>query len=326
MPDTPTTFVESRDRVEEVEEEEKPDGSPPPSPPRLPAEAVVGVTDLWRHTQGDPAVTVGVYDGPPDLTHPCLTGADLRGLPAWWLPSTPVDQYMVEHGTYTASVVFGQPGSVLPGLAPRCRGLFVPDPCDHVTSPDPVHGARAVDELLEAGADIIQLVPAYPSASGDADDRIKRAVRRAVEAGVLVTAPAGNDYGECGIAPALLPGVLAVGAHRLDGTMYQYSNWGKSYHGHGVTAPGGDVLGALPGGGVKARKGTCVAVSMVTGVAALLVSLQRHLGRPADPLAVGEALLRTARPCAPDQSHGQPERCLNGFLDLPAATRLILRQ
>lgn len=142
---------------------------------------------------------------------------------------------------------------------------------------------------------------------------------------MLITAPAGNDYGECGIAPAILPGVLAVGAHRPDGTMYQYSNWGKSYRHHGVTAPGGDVLGGLPGGGVKARKGTCVSVSMVTGAAALLVSLQRHLGRPADPLAVGEVLLHTARSCTPDQAHGEPERCLDGQLDLPAATRLILR-
>ncbi|MCO6008516.1 S8 family serine peptidase [Actinoallomurus purpureus] len=290
----------------------------------FPAEAVAGVTELWRHTRGDPAITIGVYDGPPETTHPFLTGADVHTRTPWWLPPALADPKMVEHGTYTASVLFGQPDSPLPGLAPHCRGLFLAAPGDEDTPPDPLNAARAIDELLDAGADIIQFIPAYHTASRDADDLFKRAVARAIAAGVLITAPAGNDYGRCGIAPAILPGVLAVGARRLNGEMYKFSNWGIPYHGHGIVAPGGDVLGALPGGGVKAQKGTCVAVSLVTGAAALLLSLQRHTGHPANPTAVRDALLRTARPCTPGQSHGQPERCLNGTLDLPAATHLIL--
>ncbi|MGW4797890.1 hypothetical protein ACWEPC_36265 [Nonomuraea sp. NPDC004297] len=31
-------------------------------------------------------------------------------------------------------------------------------------------------------------------------------------------------------------------------------------------------------------------------------------------------MLATARPCTNRQAHGRPERCLNGYLDLPAAT------
>ena len=41
-------------------------------------------------------------------------------------------------------------------------------------------------------------------------------------------------------------------------------------------------------------------------------------------LAVRDALLTTAQPCRPQQSYGQTECCLNGFIDLPAATRRIL--
>ncbi|MEV7009911.1 S8 family serine peptidase [Streptosporangium sp. NPDC051022] len=319
MPDTRTTSAANPGHGR------KDQGDPPP-PARLPAEAVAGVTDLWRHTQGDPAVTIGVYDGPPDTAHPCLAGADLHRLTPWWLPPAPPFPRLVEHGTFTAGALLGQPGSALPGLAPRCRGLFVEAVCEEDVPADPLHAARAVDELVEAGADVIQFVPAFHTASGDADDMLKRSINRARQAGVLVVAPAGNDYGECGIAPAILPSVLAVGALRSDGIMYQLSNWGAPYRGHGIVAPGGDVLGALPGGGAKVRKGTCVAVTMVAGVAALLVSLQRHLGRPADPLAVGEALLRTARPCTPGQAYGEPERCLNGQLDLPSAIRLILNR
>ncbi|MFC3986846.1 S8 family serine peptidase, partial [Streptosporangium jomthongense] len=140
-----------------------------------------------------------------------------------------------------------------------------------------------------------------------------------IEAGVLVCAPAGNDYGRNSLAPAILPGVLAVGAHRADGAMFFFSNYGPAYAGHGLTTLGEAVYGAHPGGGIKAQKGTCVSVALVTGAAALLVSMQRHLGWRPDPLAARDALLATAQPCTPAQAHGRPERCLNGYLDLPAA-------
>ncbi|MEO3859520.1 hypothetical protein [Acrocarpospora sp. B8E8] len=76
--------------------------------------------------------------------------------------------------------------------------------------------------------------------------------------------------------------------------------------GDGITPLGEAVLGAIPGGGIKAQKGTCVSVALVTGVAALLVSLQRHRGRSLDPLAVRDALLATARPCTPTRPTAAP--------------------
>ncbi|HEX4816464.1 MAG TPA: S8 family serine peptidase [Nonomuraea sp.] len=304
----------------------QPEAPPQAAPrPRYPAQALTGAQALWRHTQGDPGITIGVVDGPPQLSHPSLTGADLQSLQPWrFPPAVTMSPHMAEHGTWTASVLFGQPGSNLPGLVPRCRGLVVCPPIDDTITPDPLFGARAVDELLQAGADVIQFTPAFYTASGDADDLFKRAIARAVEQGVLVTAPAGNDYGRNSAAPAILPGVLAVGAHRTDGTMFSFSNHGPHYAGHGLTALGEAVLGAHPSGGVKAQKGTCVAVALATGAAALLLSLQRHLGHRPDPLAVRDALLSTARPCTPAQTDGQPERCLNGHLDLPAAAAHLI--
>ncbi|MFI0425069.1 S8 family serine peptidase [Spongiactinospora sp. 9N601] len=303
------------------------DASGPAAPPaatpaaRHPAQAVPGITAVHRHTLGDPGVVIGVVDGPPDLSHPCLAGAHVETRLPWWLPPTPPNDRMREHGTFTASVLTGQPGTVLPGLAPRCRAVFLPVPADEDQPPDPLSAARAIEELTEAGAAVIQYTLAHHTASDDAHPLLKRAIAHAMQAGVLITAPAGNDYGHCAIAPALLPGVLAVGAHRADGAMFYFSNHGPAYAGHGVTALGEAVLGATPGdGGVKPRKGTCTAVALVTGTAALLVSLQRHFGHTPDPLAVGATLLATARPCTPDQAHGRPERCLNGHLDLPAAT------
>ncbi|MEV0151649.1 MULTISPECIES: S8 family serine peptidase [unclassified Nonomuraea] len=293
-----------------------PDGKPPA---RYPAQAVPGITALWQHTLGNADIVIGVVDGPPDTSHPCLTGANLETREPWWLPPTPASNELIEHGTFTASVLAGRHGTVLPGLAPGCHLIALGQRADEHVSHDPHSAARAIEELLQAGAHIIQYTPAHSTASADADPMLKRAIAQAIDAGVLICAPAGNDYGRNDLAPAILPGVLAVGAHRADEAMFLFSNHGPAYHGHGITALGEAVLGAVPGGGVKAQKGTCVSVALVTGAAALLVSMQRHLGHAPDPLAVRDALLATARPCTPDQAHGEPVRCLNGYLDLPAA-------
>jgi cyanobactin maturation PatA/PatG family protease len=106
--------------------------------------------------------------------------------------------------------------------------------------------------------------------------------------------------------------------------MFRFSNWGAPYRGHGIVAPGGDTWAARPGGGTVQHKGTSVAAPIVAGVAALLASLRRQRGLPADLVTVRDALLASARPCTPAQSHGHPDRCLAGSLNVPGATRLAL--
>lgn len=59
-------------------------------------------------------------------------------------------------------------------------------------------------------------------------------------------------------------------------------------------------------------------------MAALLASLRRKHGLAASPLAVRDALVGSTVRCAPEHAHGEPERCLTGQLDIPAATRLVL--
>ncbi|QWF82434.1 S8 family serine peptidase [Amycolatopsis sp. CA-230715] len=286
--------------------------------------AIPGVGELWAQTLGDPAVTIGLVEGPPELSHPCFDGADLTVLEPHWLPRVPVVDGLPEHATFVASVLFGQPGGPVRGMAPRCRGLLVPALRDEPTLLDPVNAVRAIETLVEAGADIVHFAASHPTGSGDADPLLAGAVRRAYEAGVLVVAPAGNDYGGNYVAPAVLPEALAVGALDDDGVMFRFSNWGERYSGHGIAAPGGDLTAAAPGGGTSVHKGTSVAAPIVTGVAALLASLRQRRGLPPDPLAVRDALLASARSCGGADSHGEPARCLAGKLDVPAATRLAL--
>ncbi|MDF3149588.1 S8 family serine peptidase, partial [Streptomyces sp. T21Q-yed] len=292
--------------------------------------SIPGLAQLWERTLGDPRVRIAVLDGPVEVTHPCFDGADLTVLEPGWLPDEEDEgageDGFAEHGTHIASVIFGQHGSPVMGIAPRCSGVIVPCLRDQATSSDPVSLTRGIEAAVDAAAGIIHIACCMPTASDDADGMLKRAITRATDAGVLIVAPSGNDRGECRCIPAALPQVLAVGACDDDGTMFKFSNFGPQYSDHGIVAPGGNIHGAAPGGKTAIHKGTSCAAPIITGVAALMLSLQRQNGMPPNPAAVRAALLESARPCQPEDAHDEPTRCLAGKLDITGTTTILFDQ
>jgi subtilisin family serine protease len=110
---------------------------------------------------------------------------------------------------------------------------------------------------------------------------------------------AGNDGCDCLHVPAALSSVLAVGAMDSQGKPSDFSNWGTAYQSKGLLAPGENILGAKPGGGTDRLNGTSFAAPIVSGVAALLLSLQVQRGKPPDPHGIRKLLLQTATPCDP---------------------------
>jgi hypothetical protein len=101
------------------------------------------------------------------------------------------------------------------------------------------------------------------------------------------------------------------------------SNWGVAYRTHGVLAPGENIRGAVPGGGVELATGTSIATPIVSGTAALLMCLQRKLGQPRDAGAVRAAILTSATNEADDSLLDRPA-LLAGRLDIEGATMRIL--
>lgn len=271
---------------------------------------------------GDAAICIAVLDGPADLTHPCFAGADVTRL------DTLVDEPagpgpMSRHGTHVASLLFGQPGSPVVGLAPRCRGLILPVFRDgNDTSVSQLDLAQAIERAVDEGAHIINISGGERSPLGVPDPILERALQMCESRGVLVVSAIGNDGSECLQVPAAAGSVIAVGAVDAEGDPLATNNWADSYRDHGVLAPGAHIEGAAPGGGHASMSGSSFATPAVSGVAALLLDAQLSSGREPNPLVAGAVILDTA---TPPKSVADSERHPNRVLNAAGAFDLITR-
>lgn len=287
---------------------------------RLPLDA------LRQESAGHPEVVVAILDSAVDFEHPCFTGADLSR--AEVLGSTvAASGPALAHGTHVTSVVLGQPGSPVEGIAPRCRGLIVPlfrtDEVGAVIPCSQLDLARGISLALQHGARVINISGGQLDPSGEAHPRLAESLDLCARQGVMVIAAAGNDGCACLHVPAATATVLAVGAMGADAEPMEISNWGEQYQGHGILAPGQDILGAVPGGGTVRRSGTSFATAVVSGVAALLLSVQRQRTGSVDSRRVFRALLDSTGTVDPRRS-SDPRRNLMGRLDIEKA-HLYLR-
>ena len=277
------------------------------------------IQKLWNLTQGDSQICVAILDGLVDQSHDCLNAANLTRLPTLIQGEATANGSMSGHGTHVASIIFGQHNSSeLRGIAPQCRGLIVPIFGDNNKKLSQLDLSRAIEQAVNAGAHIINVSAGQLTDNGEAEGWLDRAVQLCKDHNVLIVAAAGNDGCECLHVPASLPTVLAVGAMNDQGKPIDFSNWGESYQNQGILAPGEHILGAKPGGGTQKLSGTSFATPIVSGVAALLLSLQVQRGETPDPAKVRAVLLETAIPCT-DKDTDDISRCLLGKLNISGA-------
>ncbi|CAD5940838.1 Cell wall-associated protease [Planktothrix agardhii] len=276
---------------------------------------IPGLKKLWSETRGDPKICVAVLDGIVDQNHLCFDGADLNRLPSLVSGEASENGSMSTHGTHVASIIFGQHDSPVTGIAPQCRGLIIPVFADESLRLSQLDLSRAIEQAVNHGANIINVSAGQLTDAGEAEKWLEKAIELCQENNVLLIAATGNDGCECLHVPASLPTVLAVGAMDDQGKPVNFSNWGDAYQKQGILAPGKDILGAKPGGGTVKLSGTSFATPIVSGVAALLLSLQIKRGEKPDPQKVKTALLATATPCNPKDTDDQ-SRCLMGKLNI----------
>ena len=268
-----------------------------------------------------------MLDGPVDRTHPALVGANLTTV------EVAVAAVPRLGAAGDAARHFGGEPDLRPARKARLRGslrLAGGSWCPFsATSREPLSTeddrfftptcsqldlARAILLAAEHGAQVINISGGQDASSGTAHPRLVDAINRCLRRGILIVAAAGNDGCECVHIPAAVAGVLAVGAMDARGEPLGSSNWGRFYRSEGLLALGAGLLGARAGGGTLVVSGTSFAAAVVSGVAALLMSLALQKGQHLDGTRIREILLDSAEKCLDDVTLCR--RYLAGRLDL----------
>ncbi|HEY8466303.1 MAG TPA: S8 family serine peptidase [Solirubrobacterales bacterium] len=202
--------------------------------------------------------------------------------------------------------------------------------------------AKGVRWAMKHGADVINLSLEFPACPGKLCVSrcaqiagVCKAIRKAVKAGVVVVAAAGNGSAKSRelAFPARIDQVIAVGATTAAGEVAYYSRQGGKLD---LVAPGGGQVGVACVDGPtndaivqvsfrgssrrdfcpQRRAGTSMAAAHVTGTVALVLA-SRAIGKSPKPKDVERHLECTAQPLGPapfDPAYG------HGLLDAAAAT------
>ncbi|MBD2545078.1 PatA/PatG family cyanobactin maturation protease [Planktothricoides raciborskii] len=322
---------------------------------------VPGLAYLRNQTLGDPRITIVVLEGNPDHSLSCFQSPEISKVFPYWhdtpepfsaedyakyraiddsdrtkqekeealkaaFPEPQIVRLKVDdHTCHVTSIIVGQENTPSAGIAPHCRLINLP--VNSTGIPEESIGilnlARAFEQALNLGANIIHCGFCRPTQTCEGEELLAKAVQKCLDNNILIVGPAGNGLGEYWCLPGVLPGVLPVGAMDLGSPPAHYSNWGRNYTQEGIMAPGDDIWGAQLGSEKpKLRTGTSGSAPIVTGIAALLMSLQLQQGKPIDAEAVRMALLNTAIPCDPKRVE-EPERCMRGFVNIAGAMEVL---
>lgn len=288
---------------------------------------VEGLSELWRYTLGSKDVCVAVLDGPCDIHSQSLVNASLVQLDA------PTRFPASFHGTFVNSIIFGAHDGPIKGVSPHCQGvvknLYHEDKNGELRHCSQADIARAIQDVIEcdipvhviniSGGELIaseqEIMPVLANALEQCEER-----------DILVVAATGNEGVSNVHVPASYPTVLAVGATDERHLPACFSNWSSGKLGYGLVTQGEGINGALPTTYTLESaqlNGTSFSAAVVSGIAGLLLSLQKQIGQPVSPLLIRDVLVKTTRPCTLENPE-QCQRLLLGELDLPAACSALL--
>ncbi len=227
-------------------------------------------------------------------------------------PTDPLTGMNPGHGTATASVAVSPKTLVLTGSAPNATHMPI-RAIESVIRISQVTVARAIDWAVANGAHVITM-----SLGGIPSFSLHRALRRAVQADVLVLAAAGNCVRTV-VWPARYSECIAVaGVNAADG-MWRGTCRGAAVD---ISAPGQNVFRATLPSGTGQGQGTSFAVALTAGVAALWLAQHGRANLVAAARDRGETLqamfLRLVRATARRPESWDPFEMGAGIVDAAA--------
>jgi subtilisin family serine protease len=194
---------------------------------------VVHADQVWPVTRGE-GINVAVLDTGVDWTHPDLAPAYAGGVNILDDTKLPVDDNL--HGTHVSGIIAAADNAFgVIGVAPGVK-LWNVKVLDQIGKGYDEYTAAGIDWVVDqqrlwGGRWVINM-----SLGAAVPGKLEKlAVQRALEAGIVMVAAAGNRAKDFLDFPAAYPGVIAVGAVGEDGKKAEFSSYG---FGMPVVAPG----------------------------------------------------------------------------------------
>ncbi|HLL16250.1 MAG TPA: S8 family serine peptidase [Pyrinomonadaceae bacterium] len=264
------------------------------------AGADVCATRAWTKTKGSRKIVVAVIDTGVDYTHQDLSKNiwtrpaalapysdedlgdfdDQHGFDAADNDGDPMDDN--GHGTHCAGII-GAEGDNSDGIAGvnwevEIMPLKFLGRNGSGTTKDAIECINYVVARKKAGVDVRIISASWGSTARSR--ALGDAIKRAGDEGILFIAAAGNSSTNNDTRPHYpsnydLPNVLSVAALTRMDVLARFSNYGaKTVH---IAAPGAEIMSTWPGNQYEEHSGTSMATPVVSGVAALILSVNPDL-------------------------------------------------
>ena len=230
---------------------------------------MIGADAAYRAGFLGQGVRVGVLDSGVNA-HPDLSGRLLQGrcfVPEAADAADTGDSY--GHGTRVAGLISAASEDAYLGVAPAAeivplkvtdgKNVKISALCAAIRAAIDEYGCKVLNLSMGVRTDFAEL---------------REAVAYAEEKNVVVVAAVGNDGGAGIYYPAGYDTVIGVGAVDSSGALYYHSNYNTSVF---LTAPGVGVRSTAAPGGYVLSNGTSFAAPMVSGAAAVLLSMNPDL-------------------------------------------------
>lgn len=252
--------------------------------------AKIEATAAWDTTTGSNTVIIAIIDSGVDLDHPDLQANIIAGYD--YVNSDPFPDDDNSHGTHVAGIAaaIGNNGQGVAGMNWKAR-IMPLKILDHNGDGNVFDLTQAILDAADGGAQVINMSLGGSCFFNDWSP-VQSAVDYAASKKALVIAASGNQAASAVFCPGALDKVLAVGSTTETDVRSSFSNYGADLD---LVAPGSNIYSTLPGGDYGYKSGTSMATPYVSGLAALIWSLNTSLS----PEGVRETLQSTADDLGP---------------------------